>query len=435
MGVVYKARQVGLRRVVALKMILHPEHAGDEERRRFRAEAEAVASLQHPHIVQIHEVGECGGLPYFSLEFCPGGSLEGELDGTPWEGRRPARLVETLARAMHAAHKAGLIHRDLKPANVLLGEGGTPKITDFGLAKKLDTPGATRTWAVVGTPSYMAPEQACGTIRVGPPADVYALGAILYELLTGRPPFKAATPLDTLMQVVSEEPVPVRRLQPKVDRDLETICLKCLEKPAGRRYASAEVLAEDLRRFQADEPVAARPVGLVGRAVKWGRRRPAVATLLGVVALVTAAGVGGVLWSYGEALRQRDLARDEARRADEKAREADQKAEEAERQTYEAQIGRADAQLLAGDHTAAERVLEQTRPKFRGWEYDYLRGRAEGTPLALRGHTEPVHAVSFSPDGTRLASVRLVRRPDLAPGGKKRSFPGVPRRQTTGSGP
>jgi serine/threonine-protein kinase len=170
MGVVYKARQVGLGRTVALKMIRHAEHAGEDERRRFQAEAEAVASLQHPHIVQIHEVGEHGGLPYFSLEFCPGGSLEKQLDGTPWEGQRAAALVGPLARAMHAAHRKGLVHRDLKPANVLLAEDGTPKITDFGLAKRLDLPGQTQTGAVVGTPSYMAPEQARGRRAVGPTA-------------------------------------------------------------------------------------------------------------------------------------------------------------------------------------------------------------------------------------------------------------------------
>ncbi len=273
MGVVYKARQVALGRTVALKMILHAEHAGDDERRRFHAEAEAVASLQHSNIVQIHEVGEHQGLPYFSLEFCGGGSLEKQLDGTPWEARRAAALVETLARAMHAAHRKGLIHRDLKPQNVLLSEDGTPKITDFGLAKKIDVQGHTQTGAVVGTPSYMAPEQAGGRKDIGPAADVYALGAILYELLTGRPPFRAATVLDTVLQVIADEPVPVRRLQPKVPRDLETICLKCLEKDPKKRYADAEALAEDLRRFGAGEPVAARPVGLPGRTARWARRR------------------------------------------------------------------------------------------------------------------------------------------------------------------
>ncbi|HKB38354.1 MAG TPA: protein kinase, partial [Gemmataceae bacterium] len=251
MGVVYKARQVKLGRVVALKMILAGGHAGAEDLTRFRTEAEALARLQHPNIVQIHEVGERDGLPFFSLEFCGGGSLEKKLAGAPLQPKEAAALVETLARAMQAAHDGGIIHRDLKTANVLLAEDGTPKITDFGLAKRLDTPGATSTGVIMGTPSYMAPEQAAGKSKaVGPPADIYALGAMLYELLTGRPPFKAATDLDTLVQVVSDEPVPVRRLQPKVPRDLETICHKCLRKEPGQRYASAKALAEDLRRFQ-----------------------------------------------------------------------------------------------------------------------------------------------------------------------------------------
>jgi serine/threonine-protein kinase len=204
MGVVYKARQRGLGRVVALKMILHAEHSGEQERQRFQAEAEAVARLQHPNIVQIYEVGEQRGLPYFSLEFCAGGSLADKLDGTPLPPKEAAKLVQTLASAMQAAHDKGILHRDLKPANVLLTEDGSPKITDFGLAKKLGEQGQTRTGDVMGTPSYMAPEQAGGQKDIGPAADVYALGTILYELLTGRPPFKAATTLDTIMQVVSD---------------------------------------------------------------------------------------------------------------------------------------------------------------------------------------------------------------------------------------
>src|SRR5262245_4003610 len=231
MGVVYKARQVGLNRLVALKMVLAGGYAGPEALARFRSEAEAIAALQHPNIVQIHEVGESGGLPYFSLEYCPGGSLAQKLDGTPLPPKQAAELVETLARAMHAAHQAGVVHRDLKPANVLLAADGTPKVTDFGLAKRLDTgDGPTKSGAVMGTPSYMAPEQAADGKAVGPAADVYALGAILYELLTGRPPFRAATSLDTILQVVSEDPVPPSRLNAQAPRDLETACLKCLEK-------------------------------------------------------------------------------------------------------------------------------------------------------------------------------------------------------------
>jgi serine/threonine protein kinase len=270
MGVVYQARQVKLNRVVALKMILAGGHAGPDEQARFRTEAEAIARLQHPNIVQIHEVGEHEGLPFFSLEFCPAGTLQHELDGTPLQPLEAAALVERLARAMAVAHQKGVIHRDLKPANVLLTEDGTPKITDFGLAKRLDVAGQTASGAVMGTPSYMAPEQAGGQSgTVGAAADVYALGAILYELLTGRPPFKAATPLDTLLQVISDEPVPVRQLQPKMPRDVATICHHCLHKEPAKRYASAAALAEDLRRFQAGEPIQVRPVGRVERVRKW----------------------------------------------------------------------------------------------------------------------------------------------------------------------
>jgi WD40 repeat protein len=452
MGVVYKARQTALNRVVALKMILHAEYAGTDERQRFQTEAEVVARLQHPHVVQIYEVGAAAGVPYFSLEYCGGGSLADQLDGTPWQAKPAARLVEVLAGAVDAAHRVGVVHRDLKPGNVLLAvsdrsadnvslrDGGAestplserpltewvPKVTDFGLAKRLDAQPLTQTGAVVGTPSYMAPEQAGGRKDVGPAADVYALGAILYELLTGRPPFRAATPLDTVLQVLSEEPVALRRLQPKVPKDLETVCHKCLEKDPKRRYSSAAALAEDLRRFGAGEPVAARPVGVVGRLAKWGRRRPAVALLLAAVALVAAAGLVGILWAYGEAVVQRQAARaetlraeeqaadarwqkgradEQAERAEQKAAEATREAKEARWQEYLAQIGRAEAQLGAHDHAAAAEALDRIGPEYhRRWEYGYLRRQAEGTLLTLRGHTLGATAVAYSPDGSRLAS-------------------------------
>jgi serine/threonine-protein kinase len=291
MGVVYHARQAGLNRPVALKMILAGAHAGDDDRQRFLTEAVAVARLQHPNIVQIHEIGEADGQPFFSLELCPGGSLATKLAGTPLPPTKAARLGEVLARAVQAAHEAGIVHRDLKPANVLLTADGTPKVTDFGLAKKLDAAaGQTASGAIVGTPSYMAPEQAGGKAKeVGPAADVYALGAILYECLTGRPPFKAATAFDTVLQVLSEEPVPPGRLQPGLPRDLETICVKCLQKEQRKRYATAAQLANDLRRFQAGEPIRARRVGRLERGWKWARRNPAVA------GLATAAGAALLL--------------------------------------------------------------------------------------------------------------------------------------------
>jgi hypothetical protein len=293
MGVVYRARQLGLNRLVALKMILAGGHAAPQERARFKAEAEAAARLQHPNIVQVHEVGEHEGLPFFSLEYCPGGSLAQKLQGTPLTPAEAARLTESLARAAGAAHQAHLIHRDLKPANVLVAADGTPKITDFGLAKRLDEAGQTASGAVVGTPSYMAPEQARGRSRdVGPAADVYALGAILYECLTGRPPFRAATTYETVLQVLGQEPVAVRQLQPAVPPDLETIGLKCLRKEPGQRYASAEELADDLRRFQEGRHIAARPVSRAERLVKWVRRNPGLAGMTALVVVALLAGTG-----------------------------------------------------------------------------------------------------------------------------------------------
>jgi tetratricopeptide (TPR) repeat protein len=325
MGVVYWAWQSGLYRSVALKMILAGAHAGPNELARFRTEAEAAARLQHAHIVQIHDIGQHDGRPFLALEYVDGGSLARQLDGTPWPAVRAVPLLETLARAIAHAHRQGVVHRDLKPGNVLLTKAGQPKVTDFGLAKLLAGGGdpLTRTGVILGTPSYMAPEQAEGkTQEVGPAADVYALGAILYELLTGRPPFKAATPLETVRQVLSSEPVPPRRLQPGVPRDLETICLKCLHKEPARRYATAEELADDLRRFQAREPIVARPVGRLERAWKWARRRPAAAALLGVVVLGLTGGVSGVLW-YAD--RERAL-RQQAEHAEQQAKRSEAEA-------------------------------------------------------------------------------------------------------------
>src|SRR5262249_51293268 len=288
MGVVYWAWQHSLNRAVALKMILAGAHAGSQELARFRTEAEAVARLQHPNIVQVYEVGRQGEHPYMALEYVDGGSLAQQLTGTPWPARQAGQLVETLARAMHCAHQRGIVHRDLTPGNVLLTADGVPKITDFGLAKIL-VGGAmqTQTGVILGTPSYIAPEQAAGKTReIGPAVDVYALGAILYELLTGRPPFKAEAALETLLQVQTEERVPPSRLQPKLPRDLTTICLKCLQKEPGKRYGSAEALAEDLRRFLAGEPIRARPVGRAERLWRWCRRNPVVAALTGLAALL-----------------------------------------------------------------------------------------------------------------------------------------------------
>jgi serine/threonine-protein kinase len=312
MGVVFRARHLGLNRVVALKMALAGAYAGPHERARFRREAEAVAALAHPNVVQVHDVGESDGRPFFTMEYVEGGSLAGKLAGKPRPAREAAELVATLARAVHAAHVAGIVHRDLKPANVLLAADGTPKVTDFGLARRVGgEAGLTRTGAAVGTPSYMAPEQARGqAAAVGPATDVYALGAILYELLTGRPPFRAESAAETLQQLLSRDPAPPSRLNAKVPRDLETICLKCLQKGPRCRYATALALAEDLGRYQRGEPITARPVSRPERVARWVRRNPAVAALiLAAFALVGLAAVHGASEWRREARRRAEIAK------------------------------------------------------------------------------------------------------------------------------
>jgi WD40 repeat protein/predicted Ser/Thr protein kinase len=285
MGVVYKARQVSLDRVVALKMILAGAHASTQQRERFRGEAEAAARLQHPNIVQVYEIGEYERCPYFSLEYVEGRSLNDVLRESLLPPLQAAALVEQLAHAVHYAHQRGIIHRDLKPSNILLTQDGTPKITDFGLAKRLEGGSEqTRTGDILGTPCYMAPEQAAGrTKEIRPSADIYSLGVILYEILTGQPPFEGSSAFDTVYMVITEEPVRPSQRNPRVPPDLETICLKCLEKDPVKRYASALALAEDLRRFQRGEPIAARPIGWLERGVKWVKRRPAVAALLALL--------------------------------------------------------------------------------------------------------------------------------------------------------
>jgi WD40 repeat protein len=385
MGVVYKARQVRLNRPCALKMILAGAHATPEAAARFLAEAEAIARLQHPHIVQIHHIGEADGLPFFELEFVPGGSLDRRLDGTPWPPGRAAHLAEQLARGIAATHALGIVHRDLKPANVLLAADGAPKITDFGLAKAVGSEsGLTRSEAILGSPSYMAPEQAGGrTKEAGPAADVYALGAILYELLTGRPPFRGATVLETLEQVKSAEPVPPSRLVPGTPRDAETIALKCLQKDPGKRYESAAALAEDLRRFQAGEPIVARPVGPAGRAWRWCRRNPAVASLTAAVLLLFAAGFAGVTWNYWRA--------EAARR-------------ELESTLYFRRIELAHRELLENNLLKAEELLDQCPHDRRAWEWHYLKRLCHAEPVTVRSRSGWSQMVAFSPDGRRIAS-------------------------------
>ena len=399
MGVVYKARQLSLNRLVALKVISAGVHAGHEELARFRAEAEVVGKLQHPHIVQIFEVGEHDGLPYCALEFVEGGSLAARLGGSPLPAREAARLVGVLAAAVDAAHRAGIVHRDLKPANVLLASGGceppaadktgsshppladlVPKVADFGLAKQLGgDAGQTQTGAIMGTPSYMAPEQASGRSKeVGPLCDVYALGAILYECLTGRPPFKAATVLETLEQVRGQEPVPPRQLNAAVPRDLETIALKCLHKEPQRRYASAADLAADLNRFLEGRPIIARTVGRLEKTVKWARRKPASAALLGLSLAGLVALAAGLVWHDAQMQYERGLeekARAEAETESERARIQQARAERGEKEAGEK--GR-----LALEQAAIARA-QQVRAEVR--EEEASRGRLANQVLRVRG--------------------------------------------------
>jgi serine/threonine-protein kinase len=348
MGVVYRAWQVSLKRPVALKMLRGDGAlAAPDQLARFRAEAEALACLQHPNIVQIHEVGEAHGRPYLALELVEGGSLDRQLAGGPQPHRAAAELVRTLARAVDAAHQKGIVHRDLKPANVLLTADGTPKVTDFGLAKQFagepatsTSPGQTQSGAILGTPAYIAPEQTRGARKAGPAADVYALGAVLYELLTGRPPFQAPTVLDLLELVRGQEPVPPTRLQPKLPRDLETICLKCLRKEPDRRYATAAALADDLGRFLERKPIQARPVAAWERAWKWARRRPAAAFLLLAVAGLLLLSAFSYL-SIHNALAEKEEERSKAVRA---GAEANWQRDEADRQRGEAEQKRVEAE-------------------------------------------------------------------------------------------
>jgi WD40 repeat protein len=457
MGVVYKARQNGLNRMTALKMILAGGHAGTDDRLRFRAEAEAAAALQHPHIIQVYEVGEHEGNLFFSMELVEGGSLKEVSRGLPQPARPAAHLVETLARAAQYAHDRGIIHRDLKPANILLAPNpesdarypkpiskrdghavssiGTshlgfdsdlgfgiwdfsPKIADFGLAKRLDDVHRTIHGRILGTPSYMSPEQASGRVKtVGPAIDIYALGALLFELLTGQPPFVADSWEATLNRVVQEDPVPPRRLQPRVPRDLETICLKCLQKEPQRRYVSAGELADDLRRFLDGRPIEARPVGLRERAWKWARRRPALAAVTAAFVLVTLSAAVLVTWKWREAVGNAHLAqrnaeeKDQAFQSEKRLAEAEARARgQVERLLVGTEIDQAVTLCERGEvargmlrlahclhkvvrfqDTELERVI---RVSLSGWRHALLlKGRSSSR------HNNWAWDVAFSPDG------------------------------------
>jgi len=363
MGVVYRARQTGLNRLVALKMVRHADLANDELLGRFRAEAEVVASLHHPHIVQVYDYGEHDGCPYLALELVEGGTLADRLEGNPWNARRAAQLVEQVARAVHFAHEHGVVHRDLKPNNLLVTADGDPpqvKIADFGLARIFrDQPGGqTQTGALLGTPSYMAPEQAYGRqSEIGPTTDVYALGAILYELLCGRPPYRGETAIETLQQVLLAEPASIHRVAPGLPRDLATICSKCLDRSPGRRYHSALALADDLQRFLADRPIEARPTTNLERGWRWCRRNPALAGSLGSVALLLLAVSIVSTWYSGRLSRQLEI----TTQAELAERVANEAAQVRLWDAYLAEIAARNSSRQLGQRFAALKTIDRAR--------------------------------------------------------------------------
>ncbi len=400
MGVVYRARQVSLNRTVALKMILAGQLAAPEDVQRFHREAEAAANLDHPNVVPIYEVGAHQGQHYFSMKLIEGGSLTSRK----LPAREAAALVVTVARAVHHAHQRGVLHRDLKPGNILLDAQGQPHVTDFGLARPVEGGQHTRTGSILGTPSYMPPEQARAEKVLTTGVDVYSLGAILYELLTGRPPFRAETPLDTILQVLERDPVPPRQVKPGIDGDLETICLKCLDKDPQRRYSSAAALADDLERYLRGEPIAARPCSRWERLRKYARRKPAAAALIAVSVLAAIVLIG--ILSIGLAL----LAR--------KQWQTDLALQAAQRTAYFQRIGRVQSEWQAGNLDRADRLLAECPADLRGWEYFYLYRLCHAEERSYTGHADaversdpakikdwPITTIAFSPDDGRVASL------------------------------
>ncbi len=404
MGVVYKARQRSLHRLVALKMELGGGLASNTLRQRFLAEAQVVASLQHPNIVAIHEVGEQAGQPFFAMEYIAGRNLAELLRDGPLLPQRAAIYAKTIAEAVQYAHNRGILHRDLKPSNILIDASDQPHITDFGLAKRFDqstshgpeSTDLTLSGQVLGSPNFMAPEQAQGRQRdVGPASDVYSIGALLYHLLTGRPPFQAAALSEVLRQVIATDPVPPRLLNTDIARDLETICLKCLEKDAPRRYPTAQTLAEELGRFLRSEPILARPLGRVAKAAKWCRRNPLPAAALGVALFSLTVGLAGIAWEWYRAEAESLVARRHAYAADMK---------EAQRALDENNLGR--ALELLNRHRPAEQLGSRQRraTDLRGWEWRYLWCRCQGEERStLCRYSNFVSALAFSADGQWLA--------------------------------
>lgn len=423
MGIVYRAHEESLQRTVALKMVRGGAQAGLEDLLRFRIEGEMVARLQHPDIVQIFEVGEYQGQPFLALEFVEGGSLKQRLQRGPLPVSEAALLIEQVAQAVHHAHQQGVVHRDLKPANILLTTDNRPKITDFGLAKWLgEDKELTQSGTIIGTPNYMAPEQAEGNARrVGPACDVYALGAVLYELLGGKPPFAESHTVEAMVRLVTEDAPSLVRVRPNLPRDLVTICERCMEREPGRRYATAEALADDLGRYRRGEPIAARPVGLFERSWKWARRRPAVAALSFTAVALALLGGAGILWQWHDALAARDRAargesdaldaRDDAQHKTKLALKAQAETEralqQAEAQLYLSHIAQARLQISNSNSATAEMLLDQCPTARRGWEWGYLRGQLHSDLQTIRAHDGGLSAVSYSVDGKWLVSAFL----------------------------
>lgn len=397
MGVVYRARQLSLKRIVALKVVLHGPFSSPDFVRRFRHEAEVVAALRHPNIVNIYDIGEYHGTHYLSLEYIDGRSFALLARDRPLAGRRAAAYLKAVAGAVQHAHERGVLHRDLKPSNILLDSFDEPRVTDFGLAKVMNGKGElTAAGQVLGSPNYMSPEQAAGDSAGSPQSDIYSLGAILYELLTGRPPFQGETLQSILNQARTAEPVLPRRLNPETPPDLQTICLKCLQKEPARRYGSAQELAEDLGRFLDGRPIRARPVSALEHGWLWCRRRPVLAGLS--VALVAAVilGLAGILWEWQQADFQRQIAQ--------------QDAAETQLNLYAADVAMASQAIQNGNIGFARRALGGLRPgpnenDLRGFEWRYLWNLCRGDQTAiLSGHTGIVTCAAFSPDGHLLAT-------------------------------
>jgi WD40 repeat protein len=410
MGIVYKARQVALDRLVAIKTIKTGTFASGLELRLFQREVEVVATLDHPNIVPVLEVGEQDGLRFFSMKLIDGRNLRASLDDYRDRPEAAARLMATLADALHHAHQRGILHRDLKPSNVLIDAEGRPHVIDFGLALRLDSEGLWSTSnAVAGTPCYMAPEQTTGRREETTVTDVYGLGTILYSMLTSRPPFQSSSTIALIKQVVDQEPAKPSALNPKVNRDLETICLKCLEKTPARRYATAAELAEDLRRFLDGRPIVARPVSTPERLIMWSRRRPAIAALSLAVTLTTAVGLGGIVYQWRQAVAARGGLQAAVLIAQKNEMEALDHEELALRHAYIAKINLAGRDWRDANVGNLRRLLEETRPgagktDLRGFEWYYLNAVSRGERHSLVGHTAIVRALAYHPGGTRLAS-------------------------------